>query len=273
MSQGRSASPTDDSDPVLARRRFSAAPGWRRPAASICGSPRTRPARWSSSAGTAAGSASCRATSIARWGWPFSGPRMLLATRHEGLAPGRLTRAGPRFPGGTAGAVRRALPTPGDLPHGRYQRPRRRVRRRRALARQHAVLLPGRAGAGIQLPAAVGAAVHHRVRPGRSLPPQRPGHGRRDAPLRHRLRGHRHGGRLARGAALRGDRRRRPERRGRRARALHAPLAPAPRGGALAAGVRQGRAAEDRPGHLPGRGRLRPAGLRPGPGLRRPVRG
>ena len=106
--------------------------------------------------------------------------------------PGRGRQARPARP------ARRLLPAPLQPRHGQHPDPRDGLgRRRRALGRQHPVLLPLHARRLGQLRAAVAAAVRHGAGADRPLPPQRPGDGRRPPALRHGAGRDRRAGRLA----------------------------------------------------------------------------
>ena len=130
---------------------------------------------------------------------------MGLAVDAGGWRSAPATRSGsPQRPGhrpaGRAGrAARRLLPAALQPRHRRHRRPRDGLGRRRAVGRQHPLLVPVHAAPRLQLRAALAAAVRHR--PGRRgpLPPQRPGRGRRPAPVRHRPGRDRRAGRLAGG--------------------------------------------------------------------------
>ena len=95
--------------------------------------------------------------------------------------PGRDRQARPARP------ARRLLPAPLQPRHGQHPDPRDGLgRRRRALGRQHPVLLPLHARRLGQLRAAVAAAVRLGAGAHRPLPLERPGDGRRPPALRRR---------------------------------------------------------------------------------------
>ena len=116
---------------------------------------------------------------------------------------------------------------------------------------QHPLLLPGDARRRAQLRAPLAAAVRHRAGRRGPLPPQRPGHGRRPAALRHRARRRPtppSGWRAGKADGRRADRRRQLGEVG-RPRPLDAALAALARRPALAARVGQGHARRRRPRH------------------------
>ena len=127
--------------------------------------------------------------------------------------------------------------------HRRHPRPRPRLRRRRAVGRQHPLLVPGHARRAAQLRAPLAAAVHHRAGRRGPLPPQRA--------VRRRRRGRATSPRSApptpptAGASDKADGGVLIDvavRRGRAARAVDAPLAPLARRPALGARVGPGHA-------------------------------
>ena len=125
--------------------------------------------------------------------------------------------AGDRADGRTGGQVRRLLHGPYLPCHVGDQLARAGLRRRAALARQHAVLLPLHVELEPQLPAPVEASLHLGHRPRGPLPPQRPGPGRRPAALCDGAGRNRH----APGLAARQGERRLPDRHRRQCHASH----------------------------------------------------
>jgi hypothetical protein len=181
-------------------------------------------------------------------------------------------RAAHRPAGRAARTSRRLLPAARRTRHGGHRRPRAGVGGRGAVGRQHPLLLPLHAGPRLQLRAAVAAAVRHRPRRRRPLPPQRAGGGGRPAQVRDRTGRERHRQRLA---GQQGPRRL-SDGGGRRAghcpRPVDAALAALARRPAVAAGVGDGAAPADRPRDRPRGARDRVAGFRPRPGPGRPLR-
>ena len=180
-----------------------------RPSARRCWSRRTRAVGSSSSAPTTARSTPTSARSRARWASARPGPDP--RARHEGATcylfqnqPAVIARLE------DARAPRRVLHAPAHPHHRRHPDPRPRVHRRRALGREHAVLVPVDDRRPVQLRAALATAVRHRARARGPVPPQRPLCRRRRAPVRHRARRQRRRRRLARAQGRRRCPRRRP---------------------------------------------------------------
>ena len=161
--------------------------------ASRCWSRRTRRTSCSCFASRPAGSRSSSARSSGRWGWRSTrgGSRWARATRSGTSATRRTSRRrSSRRACTTPASSRAASHVTGDI--GVHEVAWGGRAARRAVARQHPLLLPVHAARRLQLRPALAAAVHHRAGGGRPLPPQRPGDRRRPAALRDRARSNRH---------------------------------------------------------------------------------